>query len=246
MSIINGAVVLAAGMGKRMNSTLPKVMCEVLGKPMIDYVISAASKSCDNLCVVVGYQADVIKDHLGSSIKYALQQEQLGTGHAVKMATEFISDHKNGNILVLCGDNPLMDEHTISNSLKQHIKEKNAVTVITAVLEDPAAYGRIIKENNKIKKIVEFKDANEQEIAIREINSGAYWFDANCLLDLLCKIENQNAQNEYYLTDTIKIALEQGLSVNSFVAESADVVLGANDQEQLKELNERAKIAFGC
>ena len=139
-------------------------------------------------------------------------------------------------MLVLCGDAPLMDADTIINALKMHTDEDNAITVITARLDDPAAYGRIVKTDGKIAAIVEYKDADEQTREINEINSGAYWFKAEVLSEMLQKIDNNNAQNEYYLTDTIKLAIDSGLSVNSYVAERPEVVMGANDREQLAQL----------
>ena len=237
----NCAVILAGGQGKRMQSELPKVLCEVLSRPMIDYVIDACKQSVEDICVIVGYRADVVREHLSDDIQTALQAEQLGTGHAVMMATDFIKAHTGGNVLVLCGDAPLMDAKTLSDSLKFHTDEDNAVTVITAKLDDPASYGRIVKENGKLKEIVEFKDADEQTRAITEINSGAYWFKADTLLSILPRLENNNAQNEYYLTDTIKIAISDGENVNSFVADRPEVVMGANDKAQLQVLNETAK-----
>lgn len=245
MSLKNGAVILAAGKGTRMKSEKPKVMCEVLGKPMIDYVVESAKRSCEDICVIIGYKADILRNHLSKSIETVVQSEQLGTGHAVMQASDFIKEHYGANILIVCGDAPFMDKDTVSKALDLHIAEDNAVTVITAVLDDPAAYGRIIKENGKIKEIVEFKDADDEQRKINEVNSGAFWFKANELDRLLSKIDNNNSQNEYYLTDTIKIALQEGLSVNSYIAETPDVILGANDPKQLEELNKRAKVIFG-
>ncbi|MBQ2675883.1 MAG: NTP transferase domain-containing protein [Clostridia bacterium] len=227
-----------------MKSDLPKVLMPVLGKPMLDYVTDACKKSVKDICVIVGFKADVVKQHLGDDYCTALQSPPLGTAHAVMQATDFIAAHKGGNVLVVCGDAPLMDGDTIKSALDLHTAEKNAVTVITAQLDDPASYGRIVKENGKISAIVEFKDANEEQAKIKEINSGAYWFDAEILLQLLDKIDNNNAQNEYYLTDTIKIAIAEGYNVNSYVAACPDVVMGANDPAQLQLLNERAKLYF--
>ena len=241
----NGAVILAAGKGTRMKSDKPKVMCEVLGKPMIDYVVESAKKSCDDICVVIGYKAEILRAHLDDSIKTVIQAEQLGTGHAVMQASEFIKEHNDGNILIVCGDAPFMDKTTVNEALKLHEIENNAVTVITAKLDDPAAYGRIVKKNGKIKEIVEFKDASDEIRKINEVNSGAFWFKGSELYRLLSKITNNNSQGEYYLTDTIKIALQEGLSVNSYVAKTADVILGANDPKQLEELNKRAEQIFG-
>ena len=232
----NGAVILAGGKGTRMKSELPKVMCEVLGRPMIDYVIDACTAAGCDICVIVGYKAQVVERHVSGTCETALQSPQLGTGHAVMQADSFIKRHFGGNVLVLCGDAPLMDADTVKSALKMHNDEDNAITVITARLDNPASYGRIVKKDGKIAAIVEYKDADEQTRAINEINSGAYWFKAEVLCDLLGKIDNNNAQNEYYLTDTIKIAIDGGLSVNSYVAERPEVVMGANDREQLKEL----------
>ena len=232
----NGAVILAGGKGTRMKSELPKVMCEVLGRPMIDYVIDACTAANCDLCVIVGYKAEVVEQFVSGRCETALQSPQLGTGHAVMQADSFIKRHFGGNVLVLCGDAPLMDADTIINALKMHTDEDNAITVITARLDDPAAYGRIVKTAGKIAAIVEYKDADEQTRAINEINSGAYWFKAEVLSEMLQKIDNNNAQNEYYLTDTIKLAIDSGLSVNSYVAERPEVVMGANDREQLAQL----------
>lgn len=232
----NGAVILAGGKGTRMKSELPKVMCEVLGRPMIDYVIDACTAANCDLCVIVGYKAEVVEQFVSGRCETALQSPQLGTGHAVMQADSFIKRHFGGNVLVLCGDAPLMDADTIINALKMHTDEDNAITVITARLDDPAAYGRIVKTDGKIAAIVEYKDADEQTRAINEINSGAYWFKAEVLSEMLQKIDNNNAQNEYYLTDTIKLAIDSGLSVNSYVAERPEVVMGANDREQLAQL----------
>lgn len=230
----NCAVILAGGKGTRMKSEMPKVMCEVCEKPMLDFVIEACEQAGCEISVIVGYKSDVIENHLGGRYRTYLQSPQLGTGHAVMQAREFIKEHIGGNVLVLCGDAPLMDSKTISAALKAHISEDNAITVVTAKLDNPASYGRIVKENGKIAAIVEYKDANEQIRAINEINSGAYWFKAEVLLNTLEKIDCNNAQNEYYLTDTIKIAINDGLRVNSFVADRPEVVMGANDREQLK------------
>lgn len=244
MKLSNGAVILAAGKGTRMKSEKPKVMCEVLGKPMVDYVVESAKKSCDDICVIIGYKAEILREHLSDDIETVVQSEQLGTGHAVMQAGDFIKAHSGGNILIVCGDAPFMDEKTVGDALKLHENEGNAITVITAKLGDPAAYGRIVKKNGKIAEIVEFKDADDEIRKIDEVNSGAYWFKADELSRLLGKITNNNVQNEYYLTDTIKIAIEEGLSVNSFVAENEYVILGANDPKQLEELNKRAEKIF--
>ncbi len=240
----NCAVILAAGEGKRMKSDKPKVLCEVLGRPMIDYVIDACRSSVSALCVVTGYKSDMVKSHLGEGITTAIQAERLGTGHAVMQAMDFIELHKDGNVLVLCGDAPLMNKETLEGGLKHHTDHDLAVTVISARVEDPTGYGRIVKENGKLKAIVEQKDADDITKAIDEVNSGAYWFRTEVLLALLPKLHNNNAQGEYYLTDTIKLALEEHLPCDAFAANSPDVVLGANDTEQLEQLNQKALKIF--
>ena len=244
MSIKNGAVILAAGEGKRMGASLPKVLCPVLGRPMLDYVLDTCKSCAEDLCVVVGFKADVVRAHLGATVQTVLQAQQLGTAHAVLQARSFIAAHAGGNILVVCGDAPLMDAKTVQGALAVHQRERNAITVITAELEDPASYGRIVKKDGQICAIVERKDADAQTLQIREINSGAYWFQADLLLELLEQIGNDNAQHEYYLTDAVKIAIENGLAVRSYVADCPDVVMGANDPHQLELLNQCARRHF--
>ena len=234
----NGAVILAAGEGKRMHSDLPKVLCPVCGRPMLDYVVEACGAAAGDVCVVVGFRGDAVIEHLGGRAETVWQREQLGTAHAVRMAEDFIRARaeRGGHILVACGDAPLMDAATLSDALKAHETAENAVTVITAELDDPAAYGRIIKRDGRFLGIVEYKDCSEEEKRIREINSGAYWFRAADLLRLLPRVQNHNAQKEYYLTDTVALALSDGLRAGTYTAASPDVVMGANTPEQLKEL----------
>ena len=232
------AVILAAGKGTRMKSELPKVLHEVLGKPMVEYSIEAATEAgaeAADICLVVGHKAEMVKETVGDKVNYVLQEEQLGTGHAVKCAAEFIGNE--GLTMVLCGDTPLVTGKTLKKLVTAHMTEKNAVTVLTAVLDDPAGYGRIIKDNwGKFVKIVEQKDASLEEQRVDEINSGMYVFDSAILSRVLSKLNNDNAQSEYYLTDTIEIIKSERLGdVSTVIVEKADEIIGVNSAEQLTE-----------
>ncbi|MGN0153949.1 MAG: sugar phosphate nucleotidyltransferase [Lachnospiraceae bacterium] len=235
------AVILAAGKGTRMKSELPKVIHEALGKPMVQYSIDAAmeagAKSSD-ICLVVGHKAELVKEAVGDSVTYVLQKEQLGTGHAVKCASDFIGEE--GITMVLCGDTPLITGTTLKKLVETHITEGNAITVLTASVDDPTGYGRIIKDNwGKFVKIVEQKDATLEEQRVDEINSGMYIFDSAILSQALAKLTNNNAQGEYYLTDTIEIVKSEGLGeVATMVVDNVDEIKGVNSPEQLKEAEE--------
>lgn len=243
------AVILAAGKGTRMKSELPKVLHEISGKPMVEYSIEAAMEAgakVSDICLVVGHKAGMVKETVKDAVNYVLQEEQLGTGHAVKCAAEFIGEE--GLTMVLCGDTPLITGRTLKKLVNAHMTEKNAVTVLTAVLDDPAGYGRIIKDNwGKFVKIVEQKDASLEEQRVDEINSGMYIFDSAVLNRALSKLNNDNAQGEYYLTDTIEIIKSERLGeVATVIVEDADEIKGVNSVEQLSEaeriLQKRGKI----
>ncbi len=242
----NCAVILAAGEGTRMKSSKPKVMAEVLFKPMIDWVVDAAEKGgAKDICVVTGFRNDILEEHLGGEYKTVLQSQRLGTGHAVMQAKEFLTAHKDGNVLILNGDAPLMDSDTIHNALDHHIELGNSATVITANLTNPFGYGRIIRNEKRfLKAIVEENEATDEQREITEVNSGAYWFKCSDLLKALDKIvENHKEGKEYYLTDAIEIIISSGKRASAFKAKSSNVVLGANDRAQLYELNEIARKA---
>ncbi len=242
MSNKNCAVILAGGQGKRMKSDLPKPMFEVLGEPMLVWVIKACEGAdISDLCVVTGFNHEVIENYLGEKYETVLQEERMGTGHAVITARHFLRERKGGNVLVLNGDAPFIDSRTIKESLALHERENNAVTVITAEIADPAGYGRILRGNNGITGIVEEKDASVEEKKIREINSGAYWFNIEALLEALCELKPANAQNELYLTDTIFILISMGLRAGAYVSDNPDTVLGANDRKGLLSLNDKAR-----
>lgn len=237
-----GAVILAAGEGKRMKSRVPKVLCRVLCKPMLDWVTDSALRVTDSVCVVVGHGGEAVRAHLGGKFAVAEQRERLGTGHAVMQAGEFIAAHSGGHVLILCGDAPLMDSGTLSGALERHEASGSAATVISARLENPFGYGRIVRDSDgALAGIVEEKDAGGKIRAVTEVNSGAYWFAADALLSALGRLTNENAQGEYYLTDVLTLLREDGRTIGAFTAASSDVVLGANDRVQLLELSRRAK-----
>ena len=241
----NCAIILAGGEGKRMKSDKPKTLSEVLGKPMLWWVMSALKKAgIDDICVVKGFRKECIEEYLSTldfEVESVFQAERLGTGHAVMMAKDFLASH-DGNVVILNGDAPFMTAETIEKSLEQHISSGAAATVISARVDDPTGYGRIVRDDSgNLKAIVEHKDADEATRAIDEVNSGGYWFDCRLLLSVLDRIKSDNAAGEYYLPDAIALLLADGKTVGAYTAECSDAVLGANDPAQLEELNRIAR-----
>lgn len=234
------AVILAAGQGTRMKSKVPKVLHKVMDKTMLDYVIeSAKAGGVDDTLVIVGHQSAMVKAHLADGIKSAVQKEQLGTGHAVMQAGDFLNF--DGDVIVLCGDTPLVKSETIENLIKLHKEENNQVTVISAVCKDPAGYGRIVRDNGSFSKIVEQKDANEEEKLINEVNTGIYIFDARSLTEAFDKLTNNNSQNEYYLTDTLEIIKNAGKKVGIMKSYDENEFLGVNSKLQLSDAEKQMK-----
>ncbi len=240
---MNCAIILAGGEGTRMKSDKPKVMAEVLFKPMLSWVIDAAKGAeIEDILVVTGYKSEVIEEYLKGSCETAKQEKRLGTGHAVMQASDFIKRHSGGNVLILNGDAPLIDSKTIADGLRYHTDGGFVQTVISAKIENPFGYGRIVRnENGEFTAIVEEASATEEIKKINEINSGVMWFDCDTLNDLLGKITNNNSKGEYYLTDTVEIALSEGKKVGAYTTENKDAVLGANSRVQLLELNEKVR-----
>lgn len=231
------ALILAAGKGTRMKSELPKVVHKCKGQPMVHYVIEAAKEAgAAGVCVIVGYKSDEVMASVTEPVEFVLQAQQLGTGHAVRCAEEFIGDE--GDVIILCGDTPLITGDTIKRLVDFHRNGKNEVTVLSAILEDATGYGRIIRdEAGEFIKIVEQKDADDSEKQVREINSGMYVFGCHALREALGKLQNNNAAGEYYLTDTIEIIKNKGLRVAAMPLEGDDInqIRGVNTLEQLKE-----------
>ncbi len=227
------SVILAAGSGTRMKSSKAKVTHELCFSPIIKWVYSAVtSAGINNIITVVGAGANQVKACLGEDKKYALQEQQLGTGHAVMSAMPQLED--DGAVLVLAGDAPLITTETLSAAIKYHFDNRFAATVITASLDNPAGYGRILRDDQlNVKAIIEDKDATAVQKQITEVNSGMYCFDVGLLRAALADIKNDNAQAEYYLTDTIEILLRNGYNVGAYQTKDVSEILGINDLVQL-------------
>lgn len=234
-------VILAAGEGTRMNSKKSKVLHKMLGKSLIEHVMDAAKYAgSQKICLVIGHKGEEVREAIGDSVEYAVQKERLGTGHAVMQADSFIEEE--GDILVLYGDTPLITGETLKNMIETHRKEKNGVTILSAIVEDPTGYGRIIRdEAGNFIKIVEHKDASEEELKVREINGGMYCFQARLLKEALKELTNHNVQGEYYLTDTLHIILSKGYRVNAMIVKDSTEILGVNSRAQLSEVTQILK-----
>ncbi|MFA4975091.1 MAG: NTP transferase domain-containing protein [Candidatus Paceibacterota bacterium] len=238
-------IILAAGKGKRMQSDLPKILLKLNGKPMIKYILKSAKKAFNQKPIaIIGHNKELVESELKDSCFYAIQEEQLGTGHAVFCAREYCNDAKH--IIVLSGDQPLISSETLKNLLKKHLKAKTKITFTTTEVSDFKdwrkgflAFGRILRKDGKITGIREYKDANEKEKLIKEVNAGSYAFDAKWLWKNLEKVKNNNIQNEYYLTDLLHLASKEGKKVEAIQIESHEA-LGANTKEELEILEKFA------
>lgn len=230
------AVILAAGEGKRMKSKLPKVLHKVQGKTMVDWVIDTASEAgADDICVVVGHEAEEVMSNLNNrNVKFAIQREQLGTGHAVMQVGNFIE--ADADIIVFYGDTPLITSDTIKKLLDFHREEGNGISIISAIVDNPVGYGHIIRDKNGLfVKNIEHKDANEEEKLVKEINTGIYCFKGSVLRKGLALLKNDNIQKEYYLPDTLEIILSEGGKVNAMIADDAEEFFGVNSRSQLAD-----------
>lgn len=233
------AIILAAGEGKRMKSNTPKVLHKVCGKEMINHVIDNIRKSgVEEVSVVIGKGADKVRKGTESrNIFYSVQEEQLGTGHAVMCAEEFLKG-KKGSVAIFVGDGPLITEETVTKLTKYHEEQKCSATILTSIMSDPLKYGRIIRNSQgEVEKIVEFKDCNEEEVKVNEINSGMYCFDINILLNTLGKLNNNNNQGEYYLTDVIEILKNEGKKVGA-IAVDVEEITAVNSKVELSVAND--------
>lgn len=251
MNTKTSAIILAGGEGKRMNSKRPKVLAEVLFKPMIKWVIDAVKEAgINDICVVTGSRHEFVEDYLDKlpfEVERVFQSERLGTGHAVMQTRDFLEKHRGSDVLVLNGDAPFISADTIKEALAVHAQK--GCTVVSAEVENPTGYGRIIHETadnddyklDMLKAIIEEKEATDEIRKIKEVNSGVYWFEVDSLINALGKIKKSPKTGEYYLTDTIAEIKQTGKTVLAYKAKNADSVLGANDCIQLAQLNEIAR-----
>ncbi|WP_027953483.1 bifunctional UDP-N-acetylglucosamine diphosphorylase/glucosamine-1-phosphate N-acetyltransferase GlmU [Halobacillus kuroshimensis] len=236
------AVVLAAGQGTRMKSKLYKVLHPVCGKPMVQHVVDQLNTlDLSELITVVGFGAEKVQEQLGSDSHYVVQKEQLGTGHAVQQADDILAD-KEGTTVVVCGDTPLLTAETLQKLLDHHEAQNAKATILTAHADDPHGYGRVIRGGNgQVERIVEQKDASEEEQAIQEINTGTYCFDNALLFDALKNVSNDNVQGEYYLPDVVEILKDRGETISAYQTPEFSESLGVNDRVALAKAEKLMK-----
>lgn len=236
-------IILAAGQGQRMKSNIPKPLHKIAGVPMVEQVITSvkASGQIDNLYLVIGHQGDLVREAVSqafSDINFVVQAEQLGTGHAVDQCRELLKDFK-GTVLVTYADTPLFRPETFQQLLDYHKEQELAATVITAQIDDPTGYGRIVRgDDGYIKKIVEQKDATTEELQITEINTGTYCFDSELLFKYLAHVTPDNAQAEYYLPDVLPLMIANGYRVGAYCIADPQESMGINDRVQLAKAEE--------
>jgi len=232
-------IILAAGKGTRMKSQKAKVLHELNGHPMLSYVIKTSQKITKNCVIVVGHQADEVQKaakKYSKDVKFAFQNEQLGTGHAVLCALPCI-DQKVKDVIILCGDVPLIKSETLTKIIDMHNKNKNMVSLIAMKLEDPTGYGRLFYNDEKrLKRIIEEADATEKQRKIKIVNSGTYIVNRKFLLDSVSNLEDKNAQKEFYLTDIIEKAYLKKINSGFIIADNPNELSGVNDIKQLKRL----------
>src|SRR5690625_1575151 len=228
------AIILAAGQGTRMKSKLHKVLHPILEQPMIRYVINALKPaSVNELVTVVGHGAEEVKTEIGDESSFVLQEEQLGTAHAV-MQAEALLNEKKGTTIVVCGDTPLITSETYEQLFAHHESLQSKATILTTDMDNPTGYGRVLRsENMEVERIVEHKDATDAEKNVKEINTGTYCFDNEALFAALKQVDNNNAQGEYYLPDVIEILKAQGEKVAAFKTDDETETIGINDRVAL-------------
>lgn len=232
-------VILAAGLGTRMKSATIKILHRAAGRPIIEYVLDLAADLTDAPPVmVVGHQRDAVQQAVDGRARFAVQEQQLGTGHAVLQAAKILeaSGLKGRRVLILSGDVPLTRPETLQKLLDEHERSQNALTLLTMKLDDPAMYGRIVRDSNGVAKIVEAKDASPEEKRINEVNAGIYVFDGEHLFDNLRNLSNTNAQGQYYLTDLIAVLRKSGRRVGAIVADDPIEALGVNSRSDLAQV----------
>jgi len=230
------AIILAAGESKRMNTKLPKVLHEVCGRPMLSYVLDACRQAgIGRILVVVGYNKEQVIERYKdcNDVVFVEQSEQKGTAHAVMCCREHIAGFE-GQVLILCGDGPLIRSETLKILIDKHTSEMSAATLATSILEEPTGYGRILRDSyGNIQGIVEDNDCTDEQRKIKEINPSYYCFEVPVLLDALDRITPDNAKNEYYLTDALHVIIHTGHKVMAVTAVAAQDAFGVNDREQL-------------
>lgn len=232
-------IIMAAGKGTRMKSDLPKVLHKVSGKPMLLHTINLAkSVNSERIIAIIGHKKELVIDVIKPlGVEYAVQEPQLGTGHAVQQTQPLLKDF-TGDVLVLSGDVPLLRKSTIQKMLDIHYRHNAGATVLTAIFNDPFNYGRVIrKTDDTFDKIVEEKDCTDEQRNIQEINAGVYIFQAQALFSALQKIKKNNRQNEYYLPDVLKHIAFSGKSIALHITDEPSEISGVNTVEQLQELN---------
>lgn len=230
-------IILAAGKGTRMKSAKAKVLHEVFYAPMVQHVVNAVNTiDVAKTVMVVGHQKEAVKDQLNTdTLSFAEQTVQLGTGHAVLAAEETLKE-LTGTVMILCGDTPLIRPSMLSDLIKEHKQKSASVTLVTTLLDNPTNYGRIVSDSSgNIQAIVEHKDANSEELLVKEINAGIYCVDKEYLFNTLKKVGTDNSQGEVYLTDIVKMAVEDGLTVKTFIAQNPIDVLGVNSRLELSQ-----------
>mgnify|MGYP003301791854 CR=1 FL=1 len=233
-------VIMAAGKGTRMKSDTPKVLHTIFDKTLVGYVIDAVNKTglVDENYIIVGHQAERVEEYVTKNYqntKTVLQSPQLGTGHAVSMVLSFLNDFK-GEVIILCGDTPLITEETLKDFIQAHYNKKSDLTVMSAIFENPTNYGRIIRnKDDSLNSIVEEKDATLEQKLIKEVNAGIYCINWERIKPAFSQLKTNNAQGEYYLTDIIKWANEQNLNVNAHILKNNEEIFGINSKIQLSE-----------
>ncbi len=239
------AVILAAGKGTRMKSDLPKVLHKINNRPMVHYVIDLAGElNAEKIILIIGHEREMVKSACaGLPVDFAVQDPQLGTGHAVQMTETALADF-DGDVLILSGDVPLLTAQTMNALIEVHNQNEATATLLTSDLDNPDGYGRVMRDSDgSVYKIVEHKDANERERAVKEINAGIYIFNAADLFRALKMVKNDNVQGEYYLPDVISIFISENKKVFAVKTDSFDETRGINTIDQLKEaetiLNQR-------
>ncbi|TCS80166.1 bifunctional UDP-N-acetylglucosamine diphosphorylase/glucosamine-1-phosphate N-acetyltransferase GlmU [Tepidibacillus fermentans] len=232
-------VILAAGQGTRMKSKHSKVMHALGGKPMVGHVVDGLKETGVNqIILVVGHQAEEVKEYLGDQVEYVMQEKQKGTAHAVLQASSILAN-KQGTTLIVMGDSPLITSETLRTIIAEHQAKNTAATILTTKLENPTGYGRIIRdESGNVVRIVEEKDATSDEKIISEVNTGTYCFDNEKLFSALMKVKNDNVQGEYYLTDVIEILRSEGETIGAYQTLDANETIGINDRMALAKAEE--------